>query len=66
MQHNHITGVVTHVDFLIIDMKKEIEVSVPLEFTGLAEAEKNGLGTPDKGHARSSSVCTSCKLATQL
>ncbi len=48
MQHNHITGVVTHVDFLIIDMKKEIEVSVPLEFTGLAEAEKNGLGTLTK------------------
>ncbi len=26
-------------------MKKEIEVAVPLEFTGVAEAEKNGLGT---------------------
>ena len=48
MQHNHITGEVTHVDFLIIDMKKELEVSVPLEFTGIAEAEKNGLGTISK------------------
>jgi large subunit ribosomal protein L25 len=48
LQYNHITGTVTHVDFLIIDMKKEIEVSVPLEFTGLAEAEKNGLGTVSK------------------
>lgn len=45
IQHNHVTGAVTHVDFLIIDMKQEIEVSVPLEFTGTAEAEKNGLGT---------------------
>jgi large subunit ribosomal protein L25 len=26
-------------------MKKEIEVAVPIEFSGLAEAEKNGLGT---------------------
>jgi large subunit ribosomal protein L25 len=44
MQRDHVTGAVTHVDFLIIDMKKEIEVSVPLEFSGVAEVEKNGLG----------------------
>lgn len=48
MQHDNITGAVTHIDFLIIDMKKELEVSVPLEFTGTAEAEKNGLGTITK------------------
>jgi large subunit ribosomal protein L25 len=34
-----------HVDFLVIDMNKEIEVPVQLEFTGLAEAEKLGIGT---------------------
>jgi large subunit ribosomal protein L25 len=34
----------THVDFYIVDMRKELEVKVPLEFTGLAEAEKGGLG----------------------
>jgi large subunit ribosomal protein L25 len=45
MQVDPITNVPTHVDFLIIDMKKEIEVAVPIEFTGLAEAEKGGLGT---------------------
>lgn len=45
VQRNHIDDSATHVDFLIIDMKKEIEVAVPLEFTGIAEAEKNGLGT---------------------
>jgi large subunit ribosomal protein L25 len=48
MQHDNVTGAVTHVDFLIINMKVEIEVSVPLEFTGIAEAEKNGLGTLTK------------------
>jgi len=48
MQHNHITGAVTHIDFLIINMKVELEVSVPLEFIGVAEAEKNGLGTLTK------------------
>ncbi len=48
MQHNHRTGDVTHVDFLIIDMKQELEVSVPLEFVGTAEAEKAGLGTITK------------------
>lgn len=44
-QRNPVDGSVMHVDFLVIDMKKEIEVAVPLEFTGTAEAEKNGLGT---------------------
>lgn len=33
-----------HVDFLAIDMNKPIEVSVPIEFIGIAPAEKNGLG----------------------
>jgi len=45
IQRHAVTGVVTHVDFLIVDMKKEIEVSVPLEFTGISGAEKGGLGT---------------------
>lgn len=45
MQIDPLSNVPTHVDFLIIDMKKEIEVAVPIEFTGLAEAEKAGLGT---------------------
>ncbi len=45
MQLDPITNTPTHVDFLVIDMKKEIEVAVPIEFTGLAEAEKGGLGT---------------------
>jgi large subunit ribosomal protein L25 len=45
MQRDPITHEPTHVDFLIIDMNKEIEVPVPIEFTGLAEAEKGGIGT---------------------
>jgi large subunit ribosomal protein L25 len=45
MQYDPITNTPTHVDFLVIDMKKEIEVAVPIEFTGLAEAEKGNLGT---------------------
>ena len=45
MQRNPITGEPTHIDFLIIDMKKELEVNVPIEFEGTADAEKNGIGT---------------------
>lgn len=44
VQNDPLTGVPAHVDFLIIDMNKEIEVAIPVEFTGLAEAEKGGLG----------------------
>lgn len=45
IQRDAIRGDATHVDFLVIDMNKPIEVAVPLEFTGTAEAEKSGLGT---------------------
>ena len=44
LQKNPINGEVMHVDFLVVDMNKEAEVAVPIEFTGLAEAEKLGLG----------------------
>ncbi len=36
---------VIHVDFLAIDMNKPVHVTVSLEFTGVAPAEKQGLGS---------------------
>jgi large subunit ribosomal protein L25 len=33
-----------HVDFLVIDMDKKIEVNIPLEFIGVSNAIKTGLG----------------------
>lgn len=33
-----------HIDFLVIDMNKKIEVKVALEFTGVSNAVKGGLG----------------------
>jgi large subunit ribosomal protein L25 len=44
IQRDAVKGDITHVDFLVVDMNKETEVAVPIEFTGLAEAEKLGLG----------------------
>lgn len=44
VQVDPIKGFPKHVDFLAVDMNKPIEVSVPLEFVGVAPAEKNGLG----------------------
>jgi large subunit ribosomal protein L25 len=44
MQVDPIKGFPIHVDFLAIDMNKAIEVKVPVEFTGIAPAEKDGLG----------------------
>lgn len=34
-----------HVDFLVVDMNKKAEVSIPLEYVGVAPAVKNGLGS---------------------
>ena len=45
VQVDPVTNEPIHADFLVIDMNKKIEVEVPLEFTGVSEAVKGGLGT---------------------
>jgi len=42
VQYDPVTNEPIHIDFLAVDMTKEIEVDVPFEFTGEAPAVKNG------------------------
>ena len=44
VQVNPVTDEPIHVDFLVIDMKKKIQVNVPLVFEGISGAVKSGLG----------------------
>jgi large subunit ribosomal protein L25 len=44
IQYDPIKGTPVHVDFLAIDINRPVEVTVPLEYIGIAPAEKNGLG----------------------
>lgn len=44
VQVDPVTDEPIHVDFLAIDMKKKIRVHVPLEFDGVSNAVKNGIG----------------------
>ena len=44
IQVDPIKGFPIHIDFLAIDMNKPVEVTIPIEFTGIAPAEKDGLG----------------------
>lgn len=44
VQVDPVKGFPIHVDFLSVDMNKTVEVEVPIEFVGIAPAEKNGLG----------------------
>jgi len=44
VQVDPVTGEPIHADFLAIDMKKKIKVKVPLEFEGVSEAVKTGIG----------------------
>ncbi|MFA6585652.1 MAG: 50S ribosomal protein L25 [Candidatus Paceibacterota bacterium] len=44
VQTNPVTEEPIHVDFLVVDMNKKIKVNVPLEYTGISNAVKNGLG----------------------
>lgn len=45
VQVHPVKGYPIHIDFLAIDMNKPVEVTIPLLFTGIAKAEKDGLGT---------------------
>ena len=44
VQFDPLKNLPSHADFLIVDMKKVVHVSVPLEFVGVAPAVKSGLG----------------------
>lgn len=44
VQLDPVSNEVVHVDFLVIDMMKKIKVEIPLEFVGISEAVKSGLG----------------------
>jgi large subunit ribosomal protein L25 len=45
VQVDPVTSEPIHADFLVIDMDKKIKVNIPLEFTGISEIVKNGVGT---------------------
>jgi len=45
VQVHPVTGMALHADFLVVDMNKEVEVKIPLEFVGESGAVKGGLGT---------------------
>lgn len=36
-----VTGVIRHIDFLVVDSSKPVEIKIPLKFIGLAPAVKN-------------------------
>ncbi|MCA9370714.1 MAG: 50S ribosomal protein L25 [Candidatus Peregrinibacteria bacterium] len=42
VQFAPVSDKIVHVDFYAVDMKKEIEAMVPIEYTGVSEAVKNG------------------------
>lgn len=44
IQIHAVTQVLLHVDFVVIDMTKSMQIAVPLVFVGEAPAEKDGLG----------------------
>ena len=44
VQVHPVTEEPIHVDFLVIDMNKKIQVKIPLEYVGISNAVKNGLG----------------------
>lgn len=42
VQWHPVKDIVLHADFYVVDMNKEIEVAIPIEFTGVSEAVKRG------------------------
>lgn len=45
VQLDPITDIPLHADFLQVNLKEKVTAKVPLEFTGISPAEKQGLGT---------------------
>jgi large subunit ribosomal protein L25 len=45
LQRHPVTDEPIHVDFLQVDLKEKVEAEVPVELTGEAPAEKQGVGT---------------------
>lgn len=45
LQTDPVSGAPIHVDFLAIDTNKAVTVNVPIEFEGISDAVKDGLGT---------------------
>lgn len=45
VQYDPVRNIPSHVDFLVVDMNKKIQVGVPLVFEGVAPAVKNSIGT---------------------
>lgn len=45
VSYHPVRGTISHVDFYVIEKGKKVQVSVPLEFTGVAPAEKSLGGT---------------------
>jgi large subunit ribosomal protein L25 len=45
VQHHPVNGMPFHIDFLVVDIHKPVEVHVPLEFVGVAPAVKGNIGT---------------------
>lgn len=45
IQRNPVSDVYVHADFLQVDLNEKVEAEVPVELTGEAPAEKQGVGT---------------------
>ncbi len=45
VQFDPVKGTPIHVDFLVVDMNKPVQVAVPVEFEGVSPAAKSNLGT---------------------
>lgn len=44
VQRDNMSGSITHVDFLKVDLKREVTVEIQLNFVGVSPAEKDGKG----------------------
>lgn len=57
---------VRHVDFYAIERGKDITTDVPLEFVGLAPAEKNGIGSVTKALHSVEVTCRPSNLPSEI
>jgi large subunit ribosomal protein L25 len=66
IQRDNLTGSVLHVDFLKVDLHREITVEIPLVFVGTSPAEKDGKGNVGHEATTITLKCSPTNIPTEI
>ncbi len=66
VQRDQLSQTVVHIDFLKVDLKRDVTVDIPLVFVGTSPAEEEGTGTIGHEATSISIKCTPSNIPTEI